>query len=107
MPLQSYEAMNRMLLSQRHGPASLDGGLTNVELALSGAAAGVVAWLSTFWADVLKTRVQASAAQPGVRGTLRAEAAAVWAEGGPRAFFRGVGPTLLRCVAPRDPKQTW
>ncbi|KDN43657.1 mitochondrial carrier [Tilletiaria anomala UBC 951] len=77
--------------------------LTSLELAVSGALAGCIAWASTFPLDVIKTRIQAAGADPSapssastssivhvVRETYRRE--------GLRAFFKGLGPTMLRAV---------
>jgi solute carrier family 25 carnitine/acylcarnitine transporter 20/29 len=62
---------------------------------LSGAAAGAAHWTISLPIDVVKSRVQADAS-----GALRARdaAAQLWAEGGARAFFRGLGPALLRAL---------
>lgn len=90
------------------GSSSSASQLTNIDLAVSGGLAGVVAWLSTFPADVVKTRVQAIENGPrGLSGSLRgrwassaflAAARATHAEGGWRAFFAGVGPTVVRAI---------
>ncbi|KAN0063254.1 hypothetical protein ACQY0O_004418 [Thecaphora frezii] len=115
----SYELMNRYMASRGTGAALDDGRLrplTNVELAVSGGIAGVLAWLSTFWADVVKTKVQATtrfddvkadaiiAARGGAprplwsRSLFLRVAAETYKNGGVRAFFAGVGPTVLRAL---------
>lgn len=97
----SYELVNRCLASRHgtgthHGPAAAQ--LSALELAVSGALAGCIGWTATFPLDVVKTRMQAaplaSKPLPGVRDTVRA----VYADGGARAFFRGLGTTLVRAV---------
>lgn len=98
-----YEVFNRLLLAT-HEATPLPGAdatsvsassqLSNVELAISGALAGVIAWVSTFPIDCIKTRVQASDRRMGVA----AAAKDVWQSGGWRAFWRGVGPTVLRAI---------
>ncbi|PWN30738.1 mitochondrial carrier [Jaminaea rosea] len=92
-----YEVFNRLLLST-HDATPLPGGeapqLSNVELAFSGALAGVVAWVSTFPIDCIKTRVQATDHRTGVVAAARS----IWREGGWRAFWHGVGPTVLRAI---------
>lgn len=91
----SYELLNASIRSYTGKP------LTNVDMAVSGALAGVVAWLSTFWADVIKTKIQASTRfddSPGKRSLFWATARETYASGGWRAFFVGVGPTVLRAL---------
>ena len=66
------------------------------EYAVSGAIAGVVGWLSTYWADVIKTQIQAQS--PESRRSIADVTYRTWCAGGMRAFFAGVGPTVLRAV---------
>lgn len=66
------------------------------EFAVSGAIAGVVAWLSTYWVDVVKTQIQAQ--PPEARRSMVDVAYHTWRRGGMRAFFAGVGPTVLRAI---------
>ncbi|PWN45375.1 mitochondrial carrier [Ceraceosorus guamensis] len=127
----TYECLNRWILTTHDQPlhaSALEGGLSNVELALSGAIAGVVGWISTFWADTVKTRIQASklplqsrAGDAGVACADRtrllggeqhsegsvahdrsrgfiAQARSVHQEGGLRGFWKGAGPTILRAI---------
>lgn len=96
----SYELLNAYIRSYTGKP------LTNVDMAVSGAVAGVVAWVSTFWADVIKTKIQASSrlddaaksSSGGRRSLFWTTAAETYAHGGWRAFFVGVGPTVLRAL---------
>jgi len=91
----SYEVINRFLLSMKHDDNAK---LTNVDFALSGGIAGIIAWMSTFGADVIKTRVQATNGRPGVRSAFISAARDTYREGGWRAFLAGVGPTILRAL---------
>lgn len=93
----SYELLNAQIRGWTGKP------LTNVDMAVSGAVAGVVAWVSTFWADVIKTKIQASSRlddkRAGRGGSLFWNTAReTYAQGGWRAFFVGVGPTVLRAL---------
>ncbi|TKY86256.1 hypothetical protein EX895_005081 [Sporisorium graminicola] len=91
----SYELMNASIAGFTGKP------LSNVDMAASGALAGVVAWLSTFWADVIKTKIQATSRlddAPGQRSLFWSTARQTYASGGWRAFFVGVGPTVLRAL---------
>jgi solute carrier family 25 carnitine/acylcarnitine transporter 20/29 len=70
-------------------------------MALSGALAGVIAWISTFWADVVKTKIQASSHlhRPSPpRSLFWSTAADTYRHGGVKAFYAGIAPTLLRAV---------
>ncbi|SPO26994.1 related to Carrier protein YMC1, mitochondrial precursor [Ustilago trichophora] len=91
----SYELLNAQIRGWTGKP------LTNVDMAVSGAVAGVVAWISTFWADVIKTKIQASSRFDDVskgRSLFWSTARETYAQGGWRAFFVGVGPTVLRAL---------
>lgn len=96
----TYELLNRFLLSlHTEGVSSQRRQLTNVEMAVSGGLAGVLAWLSTFGADVVKTRVQASERMANEHGSAFVTAArATFRQGGWRAFLAGVGPTVVRAL---------
>ncbi|EIN06196.1 carnitine/acyl carnitine carrier [Punctularia strigosozonata HHB-11173 SS5] len=72
-------------------------------LLLAGALAGIASWVSTFPFDVVKTRVQASQAQGGdlYRGKYRNTWSTIvhsYRDDGPRIFFRGIAPTLIRAI---------
>ncbi|ETS59517.1 hypothetical protein PaG_06436 [Moesziomyces aphidis] len=89
----SYEMLNSQIRAYTDRP------LSNVDMAVSGAVAGVVAWVSTFWADVIKTKIQATSASDYRAGSLFwTTARHTYAQGGWRAFFVGVGPTILRAL---------
>lgn len=94
-----YELLNSQIKAYTGRP------LSNVDMAFSGAIAGVVAWVSTFWADVIKTKIQATSAKDDLakgnkagRGLFWSTAKATYAQGGWRSFFVGVGPTVLRAL---------
>ncbi|KXZ55817.1 hypothetical protein GPECTOR_2g1368 [Gonium pectorale] len=63
---------------------------------VAGGMAGVIAWLPIYPLDTLKTRLQAVTAADGRGKTWVHFAKELYAEAGARAFFRGVGPTLVR-----------
>ncbi|WFD34582.1 hypothetical protein MCUN1_001423 [Malassezia cuniculi] len=87
----SYALINHAL--QRMHPESP---LAAWEYAVSGAIAGIVGWLSTYWVDVIKTQVQAQ--PPENRRSIADIAYRTYMSGGTRAFFAGVGPTVLRAI---------
>jgi len=57
-----------------------------------GGVAGAVAAAATTPLDVIKTNMMTTAAK---RPTMTGAARAVWAEGGGKAFFRGIGPRAI------------
>ncbi|PWY96854.1 mitochondrial carrier [Testicularia cyperi] len=114
----SYEWMNRTFFSPS---PSGNGKLSPIDLAISGSIAGLVGWISTFWADVIKTKIQASSrftdsptsspisnsnsnsnSNPTSRTPSRSlfwsTARQTYSAGGIKAFFVGVGPTILRAI---------
>lgn len=91
----SYEVFNRFLLSTKRNHST---SLTNLDLALSGGLAGILAWMSTFGADVIKTRVQATNRGSGEGFAFLSAGREIYREGGWKSFFAGAGPTLLRAL---------
>lgn len=91
----SYELLNAHLRSWKG-----TGELSNLDMAVSGGIAGVFAWVSTFWADVVKTKIQASSHldDRGKGSLFWRTAKRTWQQGRWRGFFTGVGPTVLRAI---------
>ncbi|GFZ51494.1 hypothetical protein JCM24511_09261 [Saitozyma sp. JCM 24511] len=72
-------------------------------LLCSGAVGGVSYWLACYPLDVVKSRIQLAKEPPTRGGWLRGgyvarELATIVHEGGVRALFRGIGPSLLRAI---------
>ncbi|KAI3623149.1 hypothetical protein CBS14141_003932 [Malassezia furfur] len=93
----TYALLNRWMLL---GHSETRPELSNAEMAVSGALAGVVGWLATYWADVVKTRIQAEPISsfrnhtPGFWPVLRA----TYRQGGLGALFAGASTTVLRAI---------
>ncbi|KAL1411963.1 hypothetical protein Q8F55_002956 [Vanrija albida] len=69
----------------------------------SGAVGGLGYWLACYPLDIAKSRVQLAAAPPSRGGWLTGgyitrEIGAIVREGGTKALFRGLGPSLVRAV---------
>jgi solute carrier family 25 carnitine/acylcarnitine transporter 20/29 len=69
------------------------------KVALYGGLAGEALWLASYPFDVIKSKMQTD----GFGGaqkykSMRAVAAEMWARGGARAFWTGIGPTLARAM---------
>lgn len=73
-------------------------------LLLAGGAAGVAGWISTFPLDPVKTRIQTSSASEAKRGLFQGGGVTistiiqVWKGEGPKVFWRGLAPTLIRAI---------
>ncbi|KAF2666952.1 mitochondrial carrier [Microthyrium microscopicum] len=69
------------------------------KVALYGGLAGEALWLGSYPLDVIKSKMQTD----GFGGaqkypSMRTVAAEMWAQGGARAFWKGIGPTLARAM---------
>ncbi|KAJ2776874.1 hypothetical protein H4R18_005441 [Coemansia javaensis] len=67
-------------------------------LMAAGSAGGVSYWLACYPLDVIKSRVQNSAAPPRGAGYIAAAARSIAAEQGLRGFYRGFTPSVLRSI---------
>ena len=81
----TYEYMKRRLSPD-------DGGLSLVAVSFAGGSAGVAMWLLVFPVDTVKSRLQGATARTSVAAVVRD----VYARGGLRSFFPGLGPAMLR-----------
>ncbi|CAO3644741.1 unnamed protein product [Mucor hiemalis] len=67
--------------------------LSGPKIILAGGSAGIVAWCSTYFADVVKTRIQSEPERyKGFSDCIKQS----YREEGWRIFFRGLTPTILR-----------
>ena len=60
----------------------------------AGGAAGVAMWIPVFPIDTIKSRLQSAEGRPTIGGTIRG----LYASGGLKAFFPGLGPAMARAV---------
>ncbi|KAJ2711579.1 hypothetical protein H4R19_003182 [Coemansia spiralis] len=67
-------------------------------LMASGSIGGVSYWVASYPLDVIKSRVQSSAAPPRGIGYIATTARAIMAEQGLRGFVRGFSPSVLRSI---------
>lgn len=67
--------------------------LSGPKVILAGGSAGIIAWCSTYFADVVKTRIQSEPERyKGFSHCIKQS----YREEGWRIFFRGLTPTILR-----------
>ncbi|KAE8215218.1 hypothetical protein CF327_g1484 [Tilletia walkeri] len=123
----TYELINRTLISFHHAPAytsltsttadpspgplpSTPPRLSPFELALSGGLAGMVGWAATFWADTIKTRIQAT--EKPINNNIDSHSLPINGTESPKgsgASSRSVQPALSvsgTAAAPRRPNVT-
>ncbi|KAG2175653.1 hypothetical protein INT43_001300 [Umbelopsis isabellina] len=91
----TFEVISRLLRSLQPGPNhhGADEDLTGWQVVLAGGSAGIMAWCSTYAADVLKTRIQSEPTR--YRGVIDC-ARQCYREEGWRIFFRGLNATIVR-----------
>lgn len=89
----TYEYTKRKMTPKKaDGTPSGDLSLTAVMTA--GGAAGVAMWIPVFPVDTIKSRLQSAEGKPTIGGTIRG----LYANGGLKAFFPGMGPAMARAV---------
>ncbi|KAI8637083.1 mitochondrial carrier domain-containing protein [Parasitella parasitica] len=90
----TYEFICRMMTTS--DPSSINNDtyeLSGPKIILAGGSAGIVAWCSTYFADVVKTRIQSEPER--YKGFIDCIKRSYRHEGW-RIFFRGLTPTILR-----------
>ena len=95
--LVTYVVAKRAMSGASGGGGAADGSGSKRESLLlrscAGALAGMTAWTAIYPVDVLRSRIMS---QPAGGGSALRAARECYAEGGLRAFWRGIGMTLLR-----------
>ncbi|KAI8376307.1 mitochondrial carrier domain-containing protein [Radiomyces spectabilis] len=85
----TYEGLKRVFQSMKSDP---NAELSTLDLLMAGGLAGFGAWIPAYPQDVIKSRIQNDVRIKSVSAAVRS----LLREGGPRAFFNGVGPTMAR-----------
>jgi ornithine carrier protein len=95
-----YEFVSYEFKKLRLGRAPTSGDTNTIpELLASGASAGIAYNLSLFPADTVKSKVQTSSiVNPKHQMTFASAAKTIYKHGGIRAFYRGLGITLIRAI---------
>lgn len=89
----AYEYIKRKLTPvDENGKPS--GQLSLKAVIVAGGAAGVAMWIPVFPIDTVKSRLQSAEGKPTIKGTI----SGLYARGGLKAFFPGMGPALARAV---------
>lgn len=89
----TYETVKRYL-TPKDPVTGLPGTLSLTAVMTAGAAAGVAMWIPVFPVDTIKSRVQSLPGRPTVSGVVKG----LYANGGIKAFFPGIGPAMARAV---------
>ena len=89
----TYEIVKRKL-TPKDPVTGAPGQLSLSAVMVAGGAAGIAMWIPVFPIDTVKSRLQSAEGRPTIGGTIRG----IYANGGYRAFFPGIGPALARAV---------
>ncbi|KAK0937768.1 carnitine transporter [Friedmanniomyces endolithicus] len=88
----TYEVIKRRLTPKDEN--GKPGKLSLTAVCAAGGAAGVAMWIPVFPVDTIKSRLQSAEGNAGIMGTVRQ----LYARGGLKAFFPGMGPAMARAV---------
>ena len=89
----TYEYVKRKL-APKDANGQPTGELSLTAIMTAGGAAGVAMWIPVFPIDTIKSRLQSAEGRPTIGGVVRG----VYARGGLKAFFPGMGPAMARAV---------
>ncbi|KAL9064325.1 MAG: hypothetical protein Q9161_008959 [Pseudevernia consocians] len=89
----SYEYVKRKM-TPKDADGNPSGELSLTAVMTAGGAAGVAMWVPVFPIDTIKSRLQSAEGRPTIGGTIRG----LYANGGLKAFFPGMGPAMARAV---------
>lgn len=89
----SYEYVKRKM-TPKDADGKPSGELSLTAVMTAGGAAGVAMWVPVFPIDTIKSRLQSAEGRPTIGGTIRG----LYASGGFKAFFPGMGPAMARAV---------
>ena len=89
----SYEYIKKTL-TPKDADGKPRGELSLTAVMVAGGGAGVAMWIPVFPIDTIKSRLQSAEGRPTIGGTIRG----LYAGGGLKAFFPGIGPALARAV---------
>ncbi|KAF2005784.1 mitochondrial carrier [Amniculicola lignicola CBS 123094] len=89
----TYEIVKRKL-TPKDPVTGLPGQLSLPAVMAAGGAAGIAMWIPVFPIDTIKSRLQSAEGRPTISGTIKG----IYASGGYKAFFPGIGPALARAV---------
>jgi solute carrier family 25 carnitine/acylcarnitine transporter 20/29 len=92
----TFEALMRADLKRNNRPRAE---VPTALVAAYGGLAGEALWIASYPLDVVKSRMQTDGFGEAQRfKTMRAAFRETWREGGAGAFWRGIGPTLMRAL---------
>lgn len=89
----TYETIKRSL-TPKDADGKPTGALSLTAVMTAGGAAGVAMWIPVFPVDTIKSRLQSAEGNPTISGTIKG----LYAKGGLKAFFPGMGPAMARAV---------
>ncbi|XP_061374044.1 calcium-dependent mitochondrial ATP-magnesium/phosphate carrier protein 2-like isoform X2 [Gastrolobium bilobum] len=92
----TYEMLKTFIVNARGQEAKADVG--SMGRLLAGGIAGAVAQTAIYPLDLIKTRIQTYSCEGGRVPSLRTLSKDIWVHEGPRAFYRGLVPSVLGII---------
>jgi solute carrier family 25 phosphate transporter 23/24/25/41 len=92
----TYERLKSFIVNVKGGESKADVGILGRLFA--GGTAGAVAQTAIYPMDLVKTRIQTFVCEGGRVPSLRTLSRDIWVQEGPRAFYRGLFPSLLGII---------
>lgn len=94
----SYEMLKRFIVDTRAGGEGNMADIGTSGRLFAGGLAGAIAQTTIYPMDLVKTRLQTHACEGGRVPSLGTLSRDIWVHEGPRAFYRGVVPSLLGII---------
>ncbi|XP_041017607.1 calcium-dependent mitochondrial ATP-magnesium/phosphate carrier protein 2-like [Juglans microcarpa x Juglans regia] len=94
----TYEMLKRFIVNARTGGEGSKADVGTAGRLFAGGIAGAVAQTTIYPMDLVKTRLQTYACEGGRVPSLGTLSRDIWVHEGPRAFYRGVVPSLLGII---------
>ncbi|KAI9083969.1 hypothetical protein K1719_033965 [Acacia pycnantha] len=95
----TYETLKTWIVNSKGGGGAINPDIGTVGHVLAGGMAGGIAQATIYPMDLIKTRVQTYVYREGVRiPRIAALSKDIWVQEGPRAFYRGLVPSLLGII---------
>ncbi|KAI4387677.1 hypothetical protein MLD38_000090 [Melastoma candidum] len=92
----AYEILKNVIVKAKGGEDKAEIGAT--DRLMAGGLAGAIAQTAVYPVDLVKTRLQTHACEGGKVPSIGSLSKDIWLQEGPRAFYRGVVPSLIGII---------